>query len=211
MEEQNKLTAERSLEIIKESIEQSRRDITRGSWKSMLVWGILVAVIALIVGHLWEHTSLGPGAAGLWGILGLISLVDARRKAKKVKGPITFVSKTIAQVWGCFGVMAGSLGLICGTIAGFGWKVSLLHAPVDASMIVVLPITAIIILFMGLAGMITGCILKNKPIIICCFLAGACGSTLALLVTAPMGMVVLAGVCVVGLIVPALIIRSEEK
>ena len=73
MEEQNKLTAERSLEIIKESIEQSRRDITRGSWKSMLVWGILVAVIALVVGHLWEHTSLGSGAAGLWGILGLRS------------------------------------------------------------------------------------------------------------------------------------------
>ena len=38
MEEQNNMTAERSLEIITRSIEQARRDIERGSWKFMLLW-----------------------------------------------------------------------------------------------------------------------------------------------------------------------------
>ena len=211
MEDQNKLTAERSLEIIKESIEQSRRDITKGSWKGMLVWGVLVAVIALIVGHLWKHSSWGPGANILWCLLGLAIVVNIWYDSRKPKRPATFVSKTISQVWTCFGVMAGSLGLVCGTIAGFGWKLPVLHAPVNESMVWVFPITPIIILFMGLAGMITGSILKSKVIAVCCFITGAFGSLLALIFHGPMEMVVLAGVCVVGLVIPALIIRNEEK
>lgn len=211
MEEQNKLTAERSLEIIKESIEQSRRDIAKGSWKGMLVWGILVAVIALVVGHLWAHTSWGPGANRLWGLLGLAILVNIWYESRKPKRPTTFVSKTITQVWLCFGIMAGSLGAIGGMLAGFGWKLPVLHAPANGPMIFVFPITAIIILFMGLAGMITGSILKNKAIAVCCFITGAFGSLLALVFAGPTEMVVLAGVCVVGLVIPALMIRYEEK
>ena len=211
MEDQNKLTAERSLEIIKESIEQSRRDITKGSWKGMLVWGVLVAVIALIVGHLWKHSSWGPGANILWCLLGLAIVVNIWYDSRKPKRPATFVSKTISQVWTCFGVMAGSLGLVCGTIAGFGLKLPVLHAPVNESMVWVFPITPIIILFMGLAGMITGSILKSKVIAVCCFIAGIFGNFLSLVFAGPTEMVVLAGVCVVGLVIPALIIRNEEK
>ncbi|SFF86937.1 hypothetical protein [Prevotella sp. KH2C16] len=211
MEEQDKLTAERSLEIIKESIEQSRRNITKGSWKGMLVWGIMVAVLALVIGHLWAHTSWGPGANLLWSLLGLAIFVNIWCDSRKPKRPDTFVSKTISQVWICFGVMAGSLGLVCGAIAGFGWKLPVLHAPVNESVVWVFPITPIIILFMGLAGMITGSILKSKAITVCCFIAGIFGNFLGLVFAGPTEMVVLAGVCVVGLVVPALIIRNEEK
>ena len=35
--EKNELTAERSLEIISRTLEESRRTITRGSWKSMML------------------------------------------------------------------------------------------------------------------------------------------------------------------------------
>ena len=76
MEEQNNMTTERSLEIITRSIEQARRDIERGSWKFMLLWGVAVTIIALIVGHLWAHYPMGPAANGLWGALGIIGLVD---------------------------------------------------------------------------------------------------------------------------------------
>ena len=108
--EKNELTAERSLEIISRTLEESRRTITRGSWKSMMLWGISVMVIALVVGHFWAHSSMGPGANGLWGALGLVSLGERWANRNKPKLFETFVSKTLGYVWGSMGVMAGTLG-----------------------------------------------------------------------------------------------------
>ena len=48
MEENKNLTAERSLEIIRESIERSQRTITKNSSWSMMWWGMLVVVFSLL-------------------------------------------------------------------------------------------------------------------------------------------------------------------
>jgi hypothetical protein len=209
----NNMTAERSLEIISQTIEESRRRITRGSWKSMLIYGVIVAIIALIVGHLWKNTSAGPGANGLWGILGLVALVEQRYKKRGQTMPQTFVGKTISQVWGCFGIIAGSIGLCMGLLALFhvSIPVPVVFAPDNTENIIHIPITALIILLMGIAGMITGRILKSTAITVCCYITGILGSFLALIYAGPYEMVVLAGVAVVGLIVPALIIKNKEE
>ncbi|KXB48439.1 hypothetical protein HMPREF1870_00489 [Bacteroidales bacterium KA00344] len=208
----NNMTAERSLEIISRTIEESRQRITRGSWKSMLIWGVAVAIIALIVGHLWKNTSAGPGANGLWGALGLLALAEQRYEKRHPKIPQTFVSKTISQIWGSLGIMAGSIGLFMGMLALLQVSIPLpvMPAPNSPESFGHIPITALVILLMGIAGMITGRILKSTAITVCCYIAGILGSFLALVYAGPYEMVVLAGVAVVGLIVPALIIKTKE-
>lgn len=205
METMENMTAERSLEIITKSIEQSRRDIERGSWKSMLLWGTCVAVVALVVGHLWANTSWGPRVNALWGVLGIISLFERRILRQQPQKPHTFLSKMIGEVWGCMGIMAGTLGLIALCLGFF-------CSPAAATQgtRILIPITSIIILFMSMAGMITGRMLRNLPITLCCFISGFAGSTLAIIYHGPYEMVVLAACSVVGLIVPALILKSKE-
>ncbi|MBM6992565.1 MAG: hypothetical protein I3J02_04790 [Prevotella sp.] len=205
------MTAERSLEIISKTIEESRRRIMRGSWKSMMLWGISVAIIALIVGHLWQNTSLGANANAFWALLGLVALGEQMYNKRQPKVPETFLGKTLSQVWSCMGIIAGSLGIFIFILASFGIQIPLpvvYTTPSDPT--VHIPITAIIILLMGIAGMITGRILKSTVITVCCYISGILGSFLALLYAGPLEMVVMAGVAVVGLVVPALIIKTME-
>ena len=214
MEEQNNMTAERSLEIITRSIEQARRDIERGSWKFMLLWGVAVTIIALIVGHLWAHYPMGPAANGLWGALGVIGLVDNFMRKREKKKPSTFLGKNITYVWTCLGVMTGAMGLTTGIIAGFNHILPQAVQVVFAeglTRISHFPITCIIIFSMGIAGMITGCMLKSKVIIISCLLAGGVGSILSIIYAGPSEMIVFAVSSVVALIIPALIIKMKEN
>lgn len=208
----NELTAERSLEIISKTIEESRRNITRNSWVSMMRWGVSVAVIALVVGHLWKNTSAGPGANVLWGLLGILSVVERKWLQRQPKLPETFLSKSITHVWTCMGIMAGSIGFFLGMMAMLNVRIPLpmLFNPDYTYAITHFPITSLIILLMGIAGMITGRLLKSTAITVCCYIAGMFGSFLALVYAGPYEMVVLAGVAVVGLVVPALIIKTKE-
>lgn len=200
------MTAERSLEIITKSIEQSRRDIERGSWKSMCLWGTAVTVIALIVSYLWANTSMGPAANMVWIVMALFAIVEIYAESKQPRKPRTFLSKIINDVWSSMGIMAGSLGLVCGLLAAF-----MAHTQPVSGTVILIPITPTIILIMSLAGMITGRVLRSAPITVCCFISGLAGSLLALIFSGPTEMVVLAGCSVVGLIVPALIIKSKEE
>lgn len=211
MEQQENISAERSLQIISESIEQSRRTITRGSWKGMMSWGLICMALALVIGHLWEHTSMGTGANGLWGLLGIVGLVEAYYKKKQPRKPKTFVSKTISQVWGGFGLMAGSLGVACGLMALLGVTPHFVDVPEGLSLTVYVPIVSIIILLMGLAGTITGMILANRVITACCFLAGLVGSIAALFFAGAGQMVVLAAFFALCLVFPALALYYDEK
>lgn len=211
METNENISAERSLEIIRESIEQSQRAITRGSWRNMMIWGVICMVLALVIGHLWERTSMGPNANFLWFLLAVVALVEAYFKKKQPRKPKTFISKAISQVWGCFGLMAGSLGVIFGLMALFGVAPDLTDVPKDLPVIVYVPITSIVILLIGLAGTITGCLLANRVITVYCFIAGALGCFFSLYFGGATQMYVLAAVFALGLVFPALKLYYDEK
>ena len=49
MEEKSNLTAERSLEIIRESIERSQRTINKNSALPLIWWGVCVAVFSYTI------------------------------------------------------------------------------------------------------------------------------------------------------------------
>ncbi len=207
----NEMTAERSLEIIRKNIEESRRRITQGSWKSMMLWGISVVVIALVVGHFWAH-GIGPAANGLWGLLGITYLIDYKVLTPRPKLPETFVSKTLSQIWSSFGIMAGTIGFGMGMLAMLNVKVALPTFMSDDYLrgLTHVSITSLIILLMGIAGMITGRILKSRVITVSCFVSGLLGSFLALVYAGPLEMLVMAGAAVIGLIVPAVVIKMKE-
>ena len=95
MEENSKLTAERSLEIIRESIERSQRTITRNSAVPMIWWGVCVFVFSFIIAYLWANHG-GPAWNALWAIMWLAGYAGNWMIDKK-KGtvPTTFVGTTM--------------------------------------------------------------------------------------------------------------------
>lgn len=54
MEKNNVMTPEKSLEIISEMMNQGRKDTQLVFGKFMISWGILIILVAMIVGYLWK-------------------------------------------------------------------------------------------------------------------------------------------------------------
>ena len=77
MEEKNKLTAERSLEIIAEQIERSRSTISKNSSTSLISWGFCVFVFALLIAYLWKHHG-GPVWTVLWAVMWFVGYFAER-------------------------------------------------------------------------------------------------------------------------------------
>ena len=112
MEEKDNLTAERSLEIIRESIERSQRTITRNSAVPMIWWGVCVVVFSFIIAYLWANHG-GPTWNALWAVMWLVGYVgNWIIDKKKETVPTTFVGKTIGYVWTTFGMFCGGLGFL---------------------------------------------------------------------------------------------------
>lgn len=214
MEDLKNLSAERSLEIIERSIEQSRRDIERGSWKYMLLWGVSVCVVALANGHIWMHYDVGPASNMIWALMGVVALIDLKMRRSGPRRPVSFLNKNITYVWSAFGYVLGAMGLTLGLLY-------LLPSPDNscllkasspgAATVVQFPLTCIIVFSMGVAGMITGRMLHNKLAVVCSCLAGGVGSVLSLVFFGPSEMIVLAAVSVLVLIVPAIVMRQRER
>ena len=207
MEENKNLTAERSLEIIRESIERSQRTIARNSSWSMMWWGMLVVVFSLLTAFLWKNYG-GPVWNFLWAAMWVIGYVG-EWVIERYKDPVptTFVSKTIGYVWSTFGVFVGSVGLILGLIGGgiLSWELVMPNVFIFGG------ITSIICLCFGIATTITGAVVKNRVIQVCGLVAGLGGFFGALHFLDHRQLFVMAAVGVVGLVVPGLIIRVQNN
>jgi len=95
MEQKENLTAERSLEIITEQIERSRRTMVENLSIALISWGICVFVFALLIAYLWEHHG-GPAWNVLWAVMWIVGCLAERHISKwKAPVPVTFVGKTI--------------------------------------------------------------------------------------------------------------------
>ena len=207
MEEKSNMTAERSLEIIRESIEQSQRTISKNSSYSFIWWGLCVVVFSLLIAYLWANHG-GPVWNILWAVMWIVGYMGERIYDKyKESVPTTFVSKTISHVWNTFGIFMGFLGLILG-LAGCG----VLHVNVAFPYgYYYLNITSIISLCFGIATTITGFILKNRIIQVCGVIAGLGGFFYALQYPGVEQLYVMAAVAVIGLIIPGIIISFQNK
>jgi hypothetical protein len=207
MEEKSNLTAERSLEIIRESIERSQRTINKNSAIPLIWWGACVVAFSLFIAYLWKNHG-GPAWNMLWAILWLVGyagnwLIDKRRE----RVPTTFVGKTIGHVWATFGVFCCGVGMIFGFIGCGMLPMELILPKVYAFGC----ITSVISLCFGMGTTITGLVIRNRVIQVCGLVAGIGGFFGALHFPGHAQLYVMAVVALIGLIVPGVTILLQNQ
>jgi hypothetical protein len=208
MEQNCNMTAERSLEIIRESIERSQRTITKNSALPLIWWGCLTMAFSFLIVFLWKHHG-GPVWNVLWFFIWPVGYVGNRFIDKRqTPTPPSFVGKTIGHVWATFGIICCLFSWIICFVA-FGWlPIEVLGNGPHAS----INITSIIALCFGMGTTITGFILKSLIIKICGIIAGVGGFFLALQFHGcPEQLYVMAAVALIALIIPGLLVYLKNK
>ncbi len=193
------MSAERSLQIIRETMERSRKAVEANAGDSFIVWGTVVAVTALVVGHLWMHCG-GPNWNLLWASIFVTAPLTHKLfcKGRKTEA-MSPVGHILGKVYLAMGVFASVVGFVTGT---FCW-LSDIQGLVN--------ITSIIILLYGISTTISGLVLKNTAITVAGIVGGLGGYFAALAVTGAYGMVVLAAVSVVSGVLPGIVINLENR
>lgn len=207
MEENNNLTAERSLEIIRESIERSQRTITRNSALPMIWWGVCVVIFSFIIAFLWKNHG-GPVWNALWAVMWLVGYVGNWMIDKKNETvPTTFVGKSISYVWTTFGIFCGGIGFMFCFIGNGILPLELIMPKVYAFGC----ITSVISLCFGMGTTITGLIIRNRIIQVCGLIAGLGGFFCALHFPGHEQLYVMEAVAVIGLVVPGVLIQLQNQ
>ena len=162
MELNTEMTAQQSLRIISETMNNNRRDILRNSAKYFLLWGALLTAMSLAVFLLW-HTTGKPIWNMLWFAMPVIGYPLATLlKKKDVAIPDNLVGKPTGHVWGLFGAFACTVSAL-------------------AVFVVPIPITLTLVLLLGFSESVTGLLLKNWPLIVAGFILGVGGAVAAVL------------------------------
>jgi len=111
MEEIDNLTAERSLEIITEQIERSRRAVSKDTGQFLLVAGLMTmgtAVVVALINYFTVYTDgLFPGWWGhfLWFALPFF-IMWTIRYIDKGDAPVSLVGTHVRKVWWTFATFA---------------------------------------------------------------------------------------------------------
>lgn len=158
------MTPERSLQIINDAIEKSRKDFEKDAGSPMIIWGAVVLVFSLAVcvmrnltGNLnWNFLWFGIAVVG-WPLSAILLKGKCKQRGK------SFISRTIGQVWISYGIFATVLSTVFAFVApqftGY--------------------ITAVLL---GFAAVMTGFVMKNNYITAGGFVTGI-GCTIALFFT----------------------------
>lgn len=159
--EKNELTPEKSLQIINEAIDKSRKDFEKNAGTPMIFWGVIVLLFSLAVWMLliltgkleWNFLWFGIPVIG-WPLYPMIV------KGKCKSGGKSFISRSIGQIWLAYGifatVLAGVFAFIAPHLTGY-----------------------LTVALLGYAAVMTGFALKNNYITAGGFITGL-GCTVAL-------------------------------
>ena len=171
--ENKEMTARESLSLITETLNNSRKDITRRSAKHFLLWGVLLTLFSLLIYLLWKTTDQAAWNC-LWFAMPVIGyLIEWLNKRKnEAENVQNEVSRIVGGIWGAFGIFACS-------VSAFSVLFIQLSPGELSQQLRVLACTAglsaeLTVLF-GLAECLTGVALKNWAIKIAGFLTGIVG------------------------------------
>lgn len=169
MEENAKLTAERSLEIITEQIERSRDVVAKDTGQSLYMSGLATMGTAVIVA-LVNGLSASPLGDLIWLVLPIIIWWIMRIRGKKqVQAPVSLVGTLVGRTWWSFG------GIVIGFyLFALIWNYLVLsfYENLATATQAMVAITPVIILLMGMAVSITGHILKRRWLVLFGILGG---------------------------------------
>ena len=156
MEENSNMTAERSLEIITEQIEKSRRAVSKTTGRSLYISGICIMCTAVLV-VLINIITMSQGMVGighlLWFALPVVIWLLSRKYIKdREHAPVSLVSSMVAKTWitfGFFGIGFFIIALI------WGWIGARL-LPISEYATSQIRVAPVIVLLMGMAITMTG-------------------------------------------------------
>lgn len=169
MEQNKEMTAQESLAIIAETVNNSRKDIVQRSGKYMLVWGIALTIVSLLVFILWKIT--GKEAWNyLWFAMPVIGLAPSilMKKKEATRLPDNTVSRMLGGIWRAFGVFSVSIAVFAILYAKFGTSLF-------ASLAVGISLSPMILLLFGMAETVSGIAVKNRAIQVAGYVTGVGG------------------------------------
>ena len=172
MEQNNEMTVQESLQLIARTLDNSRKDILRGSAKYYVLWGALLTLFSLLVYFLWKHTG-NAYWNNLWFIMPIIGFLLAKGMEGR-EGAVrseNVISRISGGIWSAFGIFACSVAL-------FHLLFPLFNANLIGTIAVGTSLSAQIILLFGFAEAINGIALKNWAVTIAGFLTGIGGLAL---------------------------------
>lgn len=155
MDNNKQMTAEESLALIAEVLNNSRRSLLKDSARHFLIWGLCIAVFSLAVYLMWTSTRnvawnwlwFGITPAGYLGVW-----LTGRNKEPEPKSEI---GRMMSMVWATYGVFCVGLALV--------------------SVVVPLPIVLLVVLLLGIAESMSGVLLRSWPVAIAGFILGVGG------------------------------------
>ena len=175
MEQNKEMTAEESLSLITETLNSSRKEITRRSARYYLMWGTLLTVLSLIIYFLWKQTDSAAWNC-LWFAMPVIGwIVERALRGKDESDNIqNDVSRITGGIWATFGVFACAVAAF--TLAySYVSDGALELGRTIRAMVSVASLTAEIVLLFGLAESACGVALKNWAMKIAGFVTGIGG------------------------------------
>lgn len=198
MEDDKKMDAGRSLEIISDAIKTSRRDAGRSVGTVMTVWGVLGVVTSAAVAWLWSATE-DRRWNWLWAAAALAAYVHylyMKRQEKRGHTADTFATQVIKWVWATFMGVGG-----CAVMFGFDF---IYNQPAAAHLQVYPTIILLLCLASGVTGMVTSNGVSSGCAVVAIYWAKVAveegGSTQA---------VCMALACLFALLLPGLIMKYK--
>ena len=163
------LTAEESLSLITETLNSSRREITRRSSKYYILWGILLTLFSLIVYALCKLTDQEAWNC-LWFAMPIVGFLLARLLGRKDTAVHVQndVSRITHGIWTSFGIFSCA-------VAAFTLIFSLLGTNIIRTLVSVAGLSAELVLIFGLAECACGVALKNWTMKVAGFITGIGG------------------------------------
>lgn len=189
--ENKEMTAQQSLNLISEMMNNSRRAILKNSGKHFILWGILLIVMSLVIYEL-IHVTRTPIWNVLWFAMPLIGFPVAHFIGKNsVALPQNIISKQLHGIWLAYCAFA---------------------VVISAVFMFIAPqyLTLIIILVFGFAECVSGIALKNWSIIVGGFIIGVGGAIVAIILRSE-AQLLLFTLCGIILTVSGFIVKSQNK
>ena len=172
MEQNKEMTAQESLQLITETLNNSRKDILRSNAKYYMIWGALLTLFSLAIYILWKSTGHAYWNL-LWFAMPLVGFpmdkwIGSREEVVRSENVISRITRGI---WLTFCIFSCSVAL-------FNILFSLVNTSPIGAIAVGTSLSAQIILLFGMAETITGVALKNWTIKIAGVLTGIGGLAL---------------------------------
>ena len=169
MEQNKEMTAQESLSLITETLNNSRREIMRRSGKYYILWGALLTVFSLLVYLLWKLTDKETWNC-LWFAMPVIGFPAARLIGRRdtdvhVQND---VSRITQGIWTLFGIFSCA-------VAAFTLIFAKLGTNIVSTLVSVVGLSAEIVLIFGLAECACGVALKNWTMKVAGFITGIGG------------------------------------